>query len=80
VSTPELLQLIAAAMNKKAMIVGMPTGLLSLAGKAFGMSDEIARLVESMELDGSDTRRILGWSPPLSPEEGIGRAVTRMLA
>jgi nucleoside-diphosphate-sugar epimerase len=80
VSTPELLQLIAAAMNKKAMIVGMPTGLLSLAGKAFGMSDEIARLIESMELDGSDTRRILGWSPPLSPEEGIRRAVTRMLA
>jgi nucleoside-diphosphate-sugar epimerase len=80
VSTPELLRLIAAAMNRRAMIVGMPTGLLSLVGNACGMSDEIARLVESMELDGSATRRILRWSPPLSPEEGIRLAVTRMLA
>ena len=80
VSTPELLRLIAAAMNRRATIVGVPTGLLTLVGKACGMSDEIARLVESMELDGSATRRILGWSPPLSPEEGIRRAVTRMLA
>ncbi len=80
VSTPELLQFIAAAMNRKVRMIGVPTALLSLAGKACGMSEEVARLVDSMELDGSDTRRILGWSPPLSPEEGIRRAVIRMLA
>lgn len=78
VSTPELLQSIAAAMNKKVMMMGVPIGLLSLAGKACGMSEEIARLVDSMELDGSNTRGILGWSPPLSPEDGIRLAVTRM--
>jgi nucleoside-diphosphate-sugar epimerase len=80
VSTPELLRSIAAAMNGRAIIFAMPAGFLSFAGRAFGMGDEIARLVDSMELDGSDTRRILEWSPPLSPEEGIRRAVTRMLA
>ena len=53
----------------------MPVPQLRLAGRALGKRAEIDRLVGSLQIDISHTRQVLGWTPPVSVEEGIRRMV-----
>jgi nucleoside-diphosphate-sugar epimerase len=75
ISTPDLLSHMAAAMGRSARLVPVPVPLLRLAGSALGKRAEIDRLVGSLQIDSSHTRRVLGWTPPVSVEEGIRRMV-----
>ena len=74
-STPDLLRHMSAAMNRSARLVPVPVPLLRLAGSALGKRAEIDRLVGSLQIDSSHTRQMLGWSPPVSVQEGIRRMV-----
>jgi nucleoside-diphosphate-sugar epimerase len=74
-STPELLRIIANAMGRPARLFPVPVPLLRLAGRAFGRLSEVDRLVGSLQVDSSATRELLGWTPPVSVEEGIKRMV-----
>ena len=70
-STPDLLRHMAAAMGRSARLVPVPVPLLRLVGSALGKRAEIDRLVGSLQIDSSHTRQVLGWTPPVSVEEGI---------
>ena len=48
-----------------------PTYLNGLAGKLFGKSDAVERLVSSLIIDSSKIRRELGWMPSYTMEEGL---------
>jgi nucleoside-diphosphate-sugar epimerase len=74
-STPELLRMIANAMGRPARLFPVPVPLLRLAGRALGRLNEVDRLVGSLQFDSSSTRELLGWTPPVSVEEGIKRMV-----
>jgi nucleoside-diphosphate-sugar epimerase len=74
-STPDLIRQMAAAMNRSPRLFPLPISLLRLAGSAFGKRAEIDRLVGSLQIDSSHTRRVLGWTPPVSVEEGVRRMV-----
>jgi nucleoside-diphosphate-sugar epimerase len=74
-STPELLRLIANAMGRPARLFPVPASLLRLAGRTLGRLNEVDRLVGSLQVDSSATREVLGWTPPVSVEEGIKRMV-----
>jgi nucleoside-diphosphate-sugar epimerase len=74
-STPELLRMIANAMGRPARLFPVPVPLLRLAGRALGRLNEVDRLVGSLQVDSSATRELLGWTPPVSVEEGIKRMV-----
>jgi nucleoside-diphosphate-sugar epimerase len=74
-STPELLRMIANAMERPARLFPMPVPLLRLAGRALGRLNEVDRLVGSLQVDSSRTRSLLDWTPPVSVEEGIRRMV-----
>jgi len=74
-STPELIKLIASSMGRKANLFPFPISILKFLGSIFGRSEEINRLVGSLRIDNSYTKKILNWSPPLSIEEGIRRMV-----
>ncbi|MDP2239865.1 MAG: SDR family oxidoreductase [Burkholderiales bacterium] len=71
VSTPELLRLLAAALDVPARLLPCPTGLLRFGGALFGKSGEIARLTGSLQIDSSKIRRELGWRPRLSLASGL---------
>lgn len=74
VSTPELLRLIALGLGKaRAPMISVPVGLLRTIGRLVGRHAEIARLTESLQLDISETKARLGWTPCVSTEEGIAR-------
>ena len=74
-STPDLLRHMAAAMGRSARLVPVPVPLLRLAGSALGKRAEIDRLVGSLQINSSHTRQVLGWTPPVSIQEGIRRMV-----
>ncbi|RZB38084.1 MAG: hypothetical protein SRB2_00430 [Desulfobacteraceae bacterium Eth-SRB2] len=70
-STPELIWRIAEAMGRKARLFSFPPSMLKTMGKIIGRSAEIDRLAGSLCVDSSKIRRMLGWKPPYTIEEGI---------
>ncbi len=71
VSTPELIRMIAGAMGKKARLFPCPAPLLKMIGNVAGKSDEIERLIGSLQIDSSKIRRELSWTPPFTVEQGM---------
>lgn len=80
VSTPELLRLMAGAMALKVRLLNVPVRWLDILGRLSGRTEDVARLTGSLELDGTRTRQLLRWEPPLSIEEGLKRSVADGLA
>jgi nucleoside-diphosphate-sugar epimerase len=71
VSTTDLLYGLGKALDKPARLFPCPTGLLSLAATLLGKRGMVERLTSSLQIDISKARRLLGWEPPLSLEEGL---------
>jgi nucleoside-diphosphate-sugar epimerase len=78
-STADLLRRAAAAMGKRARLVPVPPGLLRAAAPVVGRGEMARRLLDSLQVDMSDTRETLGWEPPVSVDEGLRRAVAPLL-
>lgn len=78
VSTTSLLRRTAQAMGKQAFLLPVPAGLLQLAAALLGKRDVAQRLCGSLQVDIGKTRRLLGWSPPLTPDQGLRKAVEGM--
>ena len=71
VSTAELITRIAQALGKPSRLWPCPLGLIELAGRMTGKSDEIARLLGSLCIDSSKIRSELDWTPPYTLEQGL---------
>jgi len=74
-STPELIRRLAVAMGRSPRLVAIPVSVLKLAGAVTGKSAEVARLCGSLTVDITETKRQLGWTPPVSIDEGLARTV-----
>jgi UDP-glucose 4-epimerase len=73
VSTRELVERLAAAMERKARLVPVPTVAMRLAGKLLGKSAAVGRLVGDLQVDIAKNREVLGWVPPVTFDEGLRR-------
>lgn len=71
VSTPDLIRKLAAGLGKPARLFPFPVALLQLASIVAGKQDSMARLTESLVVNCSDTREILGWAPRISLDQGL---------
>lgn len=78
-STTQLLRRIGCALGKPAKLIPVPMSLLKLAGSLTGREDAIERLCGSLQVDIRKTQELLGWSPPLSVDEGLKRAAEEYL-
>ena len=74
VSTTELLRCMGQAMGRPARLVPVPASWLKLAAALVGKPDVAQRLCGSLQVDISKTRHLLGWTPPLSLDEGLKKA------
>jgi nucleoside-diphosphate-sugar epimerase len=72
-STTELLRGVARAMGKPARLIPVPPSLLMLGARVLGKQAVAQRLLGSLQVDISKARRLLGWQPPVSVEEGLRR-------
>ncbi|MCW9003023.1 MAG: NAD-dependent dehydratase, partial [Rhodospirillales bacterium] len=70
-STPQLVRDIAAALGKPARLFPVPSMLLRLAGRLTGKSDQVSRLLDSLEVDDSAFRKTFGWVPAFTMTEGL---------
>jgi nucleoside-diphosphate-sugar epimerase len=75
ISTAELVRRLAKVMQRPARLFSMPVGALRAVAALTGRSAEMHRLCDSLTIDISATRTRLGWSPPLSLDEGLARTV-----
>jgi len=71
VSTTELLQKVANAMDKKARLIPVPVGLMTCVANLLGKGDVAKRLFGSLQVDSSKARELLGWKPVISMDEQL---------
>lgn len=72
-STPDLARRIGDALGKPARLVPIPESIIKLGMGALGKADISQRLCESLQVDISVTRNLLGWTPPVSIDAGLRR-------
>ena len=70
-STTLLLRRMGQALGKPARLIPVPSGLLRLGAALVGRSTVAQSLCGSLQVDISKTRQLLGWTPPLSVDEGL---------
>ena len=71
VSTPDLLRQLGAAMGHPARLLHCPPVLLKLVGRLLGRSEQVERLLGSLQVDSSKLCRELGWQPPYTLQQGL---------
>ena len=75
-STTDLARRLARAMGRRARLIPVPAAALMLMATAIGRRDVAERLLGSLQVDISKSRRRLAWNPPISVDEGLRRTVT----
>lgn len=70
-SMPELLRRTATALGTKARLLPVPPILMEAAAALVGKTDVVQRLCGSLQVDIGKTRRLLGWSPPVSVDAAL---------
>ena len=71
VSTPDLLRRLAAEMQIRSSLFLFPPALLRLVAKVGGKSQQMERLLGSLQVDGDKMRTDLNWVPPYSLRQGL---------
>jgi nucleoside-diphosphate-sugar epimerase len=74
-STTELLKRMGTALDHPARLFYMPPALLKLGATVLNKPSIYQRLCGSLQLDITKTRQLLSWTPPVSVDEGLKRAV-----
>ena len=75
VSTSELLSRTAQAMDRKVMLLPIPTFLLEAGAALLGKRTVAQRLCGSLQVDIEKTRYLLDWNPPYTLNQGLKRTV-----
>jgi len=76
-STTELLRRTSYALGVKPRLINVPQSLFEFGAKLFSREDLAQRLFGSLQVDISKTKELLNWTPPISVDEGLHKAVSR---
>ena len=71
ISTTELFKKMAQALGRPPLIIPMPAVLLTFAAATIGQSAIASRLIDSLQVDVTKTRALLGWVPHRDIDEGL---------
>ena len=72
-STPDLVRRMARAMGRPSRLIPVPVAVLMAGATLLGKRETARRLCSSLQVDISKTRALLGWTPPISVDEGLRR-------
>lgn len=70
-STSEIVREMAIALGKPAWQLPIPPHCYWIVGKLFNRSDVVDRLIGSLQVDITHTKKTLGWFPPQSLKDGF---------
>ncbi len=77
-STTALIRRMGQAMGKPVRLVPVPSALLHAGATVIGKGSVAQRLLGNLQVDIAHTRTTLGWTPPISVDEGLRRATAGM--
>jgi UDP-4-keto-D-QuiNAc 4-reductase len=80
VSTTELLQAMAVALQVKPRLLPLPQALLEGTLGLLGRAGMAQRLCGNLAVDIRDTRTTVGWTPPYSLQQGLAATAAHFLA
>jgi nucleoside-diphosphate-sugar epimerase len=72
-ATPELVRLLAAGLGGSARLLSVPVVVLEAMARLTGRMDACERVCGSLQVDSTKARTLLGWRPPVTPEDGLRR-------
>ena len=78
-STADFARRIAKAFGRRIVLPRVPAALMHVASRMAGRTRDYHRLFDPLELDTGRIRTQLDWSPPLSLDEGLRRALSPRL-
>ena len=76
VSIAQLLRMLASGMKKHIWLIPIPPSLIAALARLAGKSMDASRLLDSLQVDVSDTKRTLNWQPPYTMQDAINNTVT----
>ena len=74
-STPELIQHMAAALHQSARLLPVPPALLRWGAACVGQQAVLQQLTGSLQADIHKARTLLGWAPPQAVETALAQAL-----
>jgi len=74
-STAELVQQLAASMDRKALLLPAPTSLISLGAALLGQRERLAPLITPLVVDSRKFKERTGWRPPFPAAAGLRETV-----
>lgn len=78
-STAELLRILGNALGRPARLLPFPIWLLRVLANMVGKRGVAQRLFDSLQVDISDTKSVLGWAPPLDVEQAMQKTADYFL-
>lgn len=75
-STTELLRRLASAMGRRARLLPVAAPILRAALTAAGKRAVARRLCSSLQVDIAETKRVLGWAPPVGVDDALARVAS----
>ncbi|KZN58250.1 hypothetical protein N473_05775 [Pseudoalteromonas luteoviolacea CPMOR-1] len=76
-STAEMVALMARVQNKKNIAIPVPVFLFRIAAAVLKKQEIVDRLTGSLQLDITETKNTLDWTPPYSVEDGFKLAAKK---
>jgi nucleoside-diphosphate-sugar epimerase len=70
-STPELIRALASGLGRPARLFDLPPAVFAALSPLPMLGTAVKRLTASLQVDDSETRAALGWSPAVSVEAGL---------
>ncbi len=70
-----LLQRTAAVVGRQARLLPVPIVVLRILGRLLGKEPVIRRLCDTLQVDITKNRRLLGWEPPVSVDAALRKTV-----
>ena len=77
-SISELLIACAKALGKRSLLFSIPPVVLMLLASMFGKHAMAQRLLGSLQVDISKSKERLGWTPPITVDDGLKETVRRV--
>jgi nucleoside-diphosphate-sugar epimerase len=78
-STTELIRRMACALGRSARLIPVPRMVLMAGATLLGKREVAQRLCGSLQVDITKAREVLGWTPPVSVDEGLRRTAEHYL-
>jgi nucleoside-diphosphate-sugar epimerase len=71
VSIKQFTSAIAEGQGRKVFQLPIPVSLMRLAGKLMGKSAMVEQLVGNLQVDSSNLKEVLGWTPPYTMKQAM---------